>query len=655
MATYDQQKCEKKMLRNKERHSEDITEADETLESYAHRKANLGEYEDARMNLPICFAYRIKLCIYLGNNNKMMIRNHIIDVLVPLCDPKLENNVSIKSCILLNMIGIASAVGNAQEGTRLTIAPLRAVSLIQSQTGASESHNAIAQISQSNQVEPACFLSCGGLDWLRTNITNETSQSAKKKAKEVAETLLDKIQTQTSPENEADKDRQGFQNNQKRTEEILQRLDQQKNSLADELIDLKRTNRQISEELKQAIKTSKTSTIAQERSQASLQTLEVELKTAQRECAKLGEQNKIMNREHSVMQKKIESMESSLEHKLVQSTEFSRVLLTTAKYLDPTNSLKKASFQLLDFAVPSLSDEVRTELARSGVFNDLLGILTSVHMRREAERACNICSELIRRNETAVDQAIKAGIVETLILMLDRPLDQINHTHLEMAVLFTAYATPEQGDILVTSGILDTLLRILHHIDNNVAELAITAIGNLIFCGAMLNETDQEHPYFRAMQISGGLIQIWETFVASATVETQTRAAVCLSRLYRAQPLPPQYDAIVTVTKKMSRQKSSEECKNGLSALRLLAYSQENHEMILKNDYLEHLAKNLSRSNEDVVSSTLFLLATLGMKGTTQTGVLIGQNVSIETVRRFTSSKNPAVVQNARSLMAILE
>ncbi|KAA6403898.1 MAG: hypothetical protein EZS28_000568 [Streblomastix strix] len=70
------QNAVREQLQNKVRYSEDFADEDETLENYASRMANLGEYADARMNLPICVAYGINLGFFLGNNKFEIIAIH---------------------------------------------------------------------------------------------------------------------------------------------------------------------------------------------------------------------------------------------------------------------------------------------------------------------------------------------------------------------------------------------------------------------------------------------------------------------------------------------------------------------------------------------------------------------------------------------------
>ncbi|KAA6371415.1 MAG: hypothetical protein EZS28_033057, partial [Streblomastix strix] len=310
---------------------------------------------------------------------------------------------------------------------------------------------------------------------------------------------------------------------------------------------------------------------------------------------------------------------------------------------------------LVEIIGASIQD--RLAIAERGEFVELVNILKwALDQNKELSRpiqewVCEVAQDLINENkQAAVIGLEQSEIVQQLKILLgtDLELEEIKFVHANALKLFTTYCdSKKQMQLMHDIGLEKAVVRNIKSQCRGVYEKTVISIANQVIKKIKLFKKSRQHPYFDQFTKDGIVSALFNDGLKNGKSERiKVISAYALGYAYRAKQLPDEMKSVIINQLKLGMKNEVSIIQwNTSSALACLAWSEDNHSEILKDNFFDDALQILL--NSEISPGVLFDIQNL-MRifldiGTEQTHQLIKQGIPTPRIRELTHNKDSYV------------
>ncbi|KAA6395912.1 MAG: hypothetical protein EZS28_008563 [Streblomastix strix] len=224
----------------------------------------------------------------------------------------------------------------------------------------------------------------------------------------------------------------------------------------------------------------------------------------------------------------------------------------------------------------------------------------------------------------------------------DTNLNQIKRFHIGALHQIAFHGSDSHRRILADNGAIQIFIKLL---DSNQDEIIGPSVSNILSIlreGAQRTPATATHPYWEAIETSNGLKKLWN------------RAVLCVGRLFRSLAVPKRYKECIQVVKELTLDNNDWMANAAVITVGNLAVSQENHEEILKDDFISKVIELLKHRSEELVGNAVHILFQFADRGTQETRELVKSQTPIKTIETITLGSYGNNSKNAKALLALL-
>ncbi|KAA6362705.1 MAG: hypothetical protein EZS28_041768, partial [Streblomastix strix] len=258
---------------------------------------------------------------------------------------------------------------------------------------------------------------------------------------------------------------------------------------------------------------------------------------------------------------------------------------------------------LVEIAGASVQD--RLAIVERGEFVELANILKWARdqnkelFRPIQEWVCEVVQNLINENKQAAIIGLEQSeIVQQLkeLLGTDLELEEVKFVHADALKLFTTYCDYEKHrKTLHDIGLENAVARNIKSQCRGVSEKSVMTITNLFIDVQSIYVKPDQHPYLEQFTENGIVSALFNDGLLNGKSEiTKAVSAYGLGWIYESTPLPDGIKAIIMNQLKQGLKNEDNIIKwNTSRAFASLAWCQDNHAEILKDDFFDEILKTL--------------------------------------------------------------
>ncbi|KAA6377154.1 MAG: hypothetical protein EZS28_027318 [Streblomastix strix] len=300
---------------------------------------------------------------------------------------------------------------------------------------------------------------------------------------------------------------------------------------------------------------------------------------------------------------------------------------------------------LVDIAGASV--EERLIISQRGEFVELVNILKWARDQDKniahplQEWVCKAVGLLIYKNKESAQIGFQAGVVTELqtLLSKDLNLEEVKNIHINCLRLFTNYGGQEIEKKMFEMGVIQSIIHNLKSSCSKVVEKTLSIVSNIVSNTNELPEKPQKNPYLEQLLKDGVIIALYQDGIQNGSNE--------MIRIYAAELIGQLYNYI-TIPVDMKE----EVIKTLKNALSCLAWNIDNHEEILKGNFVSTTKDILMIDDSDVHQNMLNLMIILLKIGSQQTQEILKKDLPLHHIRDFTKDQDTEVKQFAFLLLS---
>ncbi|KAA6397298.1 MAG: hypothetical protein EZS28_007172 [Streblomastix strix] len=316
--------------------------------------------------------------------------------------------------------------------------------------------------------------------------------------------------------------------------------------------------------------------------------------------------------------------------------------------------------------IAGASVEERLIISQRGEFIELINILKWARdqdrniARPLQEWVCKAVELLIQKNKESAQIGFQDGIVTELqtLLSKDLKLEEVKYIHFNCLKLFTTYGDSEIKKNMFKMDIIQSIKHCLKSSCSKVVEKTLAIIYNIVRNANGLSEEPQKNPYLEQLQKDGIIIALYQNGIQNGGNETiRKNAAESIGQLYNHAAIPADMKEEVIKTLKNSVEievgdNDAFQLFFSLFALSCLAWNIDNHDEILKGNFVSMTQNILMIDDSNVHQNILNLMLIILKIGSQQSQEILKKDLPLPLIREFTKILKSQVKQFAFLLLS---
>ncbi|KAA6390019.1 MAG: hypothetical protein EZS28_014454 [Streblomastix strix] len=310
---------------------------------------------------------------------------------------------------------------------------------------------------------------------------------------------------------------------------------------------------------------------------------------------------------------------------------------------------------LVEIIGASIQD--RLAIIERGEFVELANILKWARdQNKELSRpiqewVCEVVQDLINENKQAAIIGLEqTEIVQQLkeLLGSDLELEEVKFVHANALKLFTTYCdSKKRKKTMHDIGLEKAVVRNTKSQCRSVSEKSVMTICNILIVQNNQYMKPDQHSYFDQFTQDGIVNALFNEGLINGKSEiAKAVSAYGLGWIYESTPLPEEMKSVIINQLKLGMKNEVSIIQwNTSSALACLAWIEDNHAEILKDDFFDQILKIFL--NPEILPGFLFNLLNMIRifldVGTEQTYQLIRSRIPIPRIRELTHNQDPYV------------